>query len=564
MLKYFRFLCIMILVLFLRCTVASGISDDIKAVRVDNITGSSAQISWKTDQPATTQVVLVDSLYQPERRVPEPKEGSLTTSHEVVLQSLIPGTKYWYYVVSEDPAGRTVSTYNIKDRAVFETPPVNASLPFDYRLDAYGPENVYAGSDLYFGIKAVTLNGKASHYYLQDVNRLPPDITYHLICSARVFNSDETKDYYVSPSDKRMYCWFDGRSGVYDLAIRLRTRADTVPGRYTVLVTLESGKIQRSATYIFNVLSAPQPATKVLVKEIPPIPNLKKWEDVMITLAEKWHKPGEKMSFGWEGQIWYYDGGKTYFQIADYTKDFYKWDQCALNIVDQYRDYIIYNNGKCPGWRVFTQGLAMNYRRTGDQKSKEAVILLSNNSAFAKSGGGIDPALIRETSYMVQAYVRAEQLGEKRNPILSRAVDYLLGHFDMLFASDTHRFNQPFFDGLAAKALIDYYELTKDSRIPPAIKQMLDWLWDNAWDENKHRMAYNTLLVPVKYISDLNNLIAPAYAWYWQLTGDDLYLRRGDEIFSHALDSDISYSGKIFNQNYYWSFDYIKWRSAKK
>ena len=64
--------------------------------------------------------------------------------------------------------------------------------------------------------------------------------------------------------------------------------------------------------------------------------------------------------------------------------------------------------------------------------------------------------------------------------------------------------------------------------------------------------------------TELNNLVAPAFAWYYNVTGnaEPVYLTAGDEMFSHALDTAISYNGKIFSQNYRWSFDYVRWRST--
>ena len=43
--------------------------------------------------------------------------------------------------------------------------------------------------------------------------------------------------------------------------------------------------------------------------------------------------------------------------------------------------------------------------------------------------------------------------------------------------------DQTAYDAVAVEALIYYYELTKDPRIPPAIKSMLDWTWDYGWNK---------------------------------------------------------------------------------
>jgi hypothetical protein len=60
--------------------------------------------------------------------------------------------------------------------------------------------------------------------------------------------------------------------------------------------------------------------------------------------------------------------------------------------------------------------------------------------------------------------------------------------------------------------------------------------------------------------------VAPAYAWYWNPTGDDTYRQRGDLLFEHAIDdsADGFWSGKEFSQNYKASFDYVHHRSSAK
>ena len=297
------------------------------------------------------------------------------------------------------------------------------------------------------------------------------------------------------------------------------------------------------------------------------IPGLKTWESRMTELGRKWCDD-RTYGFGWEQDVWFYDGARVYFQIADYTHD-PSWNKCALHIAAQYKTNILSNGGKLPGWRVFPQGMRMAWERTGDSGYKQAVVLLAENSAFAQVGGRAADALIRETAYVVEAYIEAEEVGEPRNAKLAQAAGYLIEDFRRIFVTGGYQLHQPFFDGLAAEALIDYYQLTKDPRVPPAIKWMLDGDWERAYDRKTHQTAYNpdppgpTCSVGCqKYNAGLENLIAPAYAWYWHYSKDDVYRERGDEMFEHALDHDTSYSGKIFSQNYRWSFDYVKWRSA--
>src|SRR5476649_1961901 len=104
----------------------------------------------------------------------------------------------------------------------------------------------------------------------------------------------------------------------------------------------------------------------------------------------------------------------------------------------------------------------MNYWRTGDPGSRIAVMALANKSAYAASSGSVNIALIRETAYLIEALTLAERLGAAHDPRLDRAVAFALGHFNQLFSSGSSLFDQPFYDGLMAEALIEYYEFSHD------------------------------------------------------------------------------------------------------
>jgi hypothetical protein len=156
---------------------------------------------------------------------------------------------------------------------------------------------------------------------------------------------------------------------------------------------------------------------------------------------------------------------------------------------------------------------------------------------------------------------------------MSRAVDYLLGYVDMVFNQRSYTLHQVFFDGLAAEALINYYEHTKDNeatrdpRVAPAIRTILDWIIAQGWNGSLNALVINPDFRGPKcswgcqeYNTDLINLTVHAFGWYWRLSGQDIYRHYGDMLFAHSLDSDISYSGKIFSQNYRNSFDYLRYR----
>jgi hypothetical protein len=138
------------------------------------------------------------------------------------------------------------------------------------------------------------------------------------------------------------------------------------------------------------------------------------------------------------------------------------------------------------------------------------------------------------------------------------------------------------------EALIDYYELdvaegnVPDARIPLEIKKTLDWYSANQYVPSTHTLYYQVYDLPADPslvggclfgCTSLNNLIAPAYAWYWSISGNSTYQTEGDDLFNHVFDDaggagqlvggGWTWSVKEFNQVYKWSFDYVRWRSGQ-
>ena len=82
---------------------------------------------------------------------------------------------------------------------------------------------------------------------------------------------------------------------------------------------------------------------------------------------------------GLPSYVWYYDGIRVYHQIGDYTGGHATWDACAAMVTNLYRTYVLDNGGSIPGYVVFPKGLAMNYQRTGDMLSKQALDTLRDH-----------------------------------------------------------------------------------------------------------------------------------------------------------------------------------------
>lgn len=321
----------------------------------------------------------------------------------------------------------------------------------------------------------------------------------------------------------------------------------------------------------------PTPAPAPL-PTLPALASLAKYNEQMITKgkAQLGNRDAIIANTLWEGNAWYYDGIRVAYQIADYTGD-KSFAEYAKNPLDVYRPYVIDNKAQVGGWRVFAQGLRMDYERTGNAQSKAAVLELLN----APYGANANPSslagedLSREVAYAIETMLEAEKLGEKRNPKLAQYVDAALGHLDQWFVSGKFQQCYPFMFGLTAEALIKYYEVTADKRILPALKIGADAVWEKAWrpaglylNEKGVQVTlaagfYYDPAYPTNPAPDLNLLIVPVFGWIYSQTGDKSYIEKGDQIFTGGVDGAWLDEGKQFNQSYRWSMDYLKWRGAK-
>jgi hypothetical protein len=283
----------------------------------------------------------------------------------------------------------------------------------------------------------------------------------------------------------------------------------------------------------------------------------------------------------------YYDAIKVFNQIADYTGD-PAWSACELKARAVYRDaYVIPGNGAAPGYWNFTTGLRMDFEDTASAASKTAVVLLSTNGPYCQDGTPTSYTesahFSRETAYCLTALLNAEALGEPHRARRDLLAAHAFGHIDQWFISKDFRapdvypdvpgaagnyYIQPFMVGLTAQALIRYWEVTRDPRVLPAVKTALDAIWERAWVPTDQAFWYEnwvpdpTYAFPAKSgAPDLNLLIAPAFAWVYQQTGDSKYRDRGDQVFAGGVKGAYLEGTKQFNQSYMWSFDFVRWRS---
>ena len=268
----------------------------------------------------------------------------------------------------------------------------------------------------------------------------------------------------------------------------------------------------------------------------------------------------------------YYDAERVYLQIEKHTTDV-SWRECAAVARTFYRDeHVLPKKGAVTGYWAFTKGLLLDYELTGDERSRQAIIDISFNAAYAtdttwlwKTASAVSA---RDVGYAIMSYVNSERVGaqprRRKELLIDQALDHIrqwvnrsvLYSFAERQSSD---YLKPFFAAITMQALIEAYELKPDPRIPPAIAAILDALWDRAWLPNELAFYYESTH-PTVAAPDLNLIIAPAYAWMYSRTGTPKYLERGDQIFFGGVKRAHLSGIKQFNQNYSWSFDYVKWR----
>lgn len=331
-----------------------------------------------------------------------------------------------------------------------------------------------------------------------------------------------------------------------------------------------------------NVVSGPKVTVPVIpMIPAPAIPFLAEWKANMTTFGAQLCNQQNIFDLTTsEGSVWYYDGLRVYRQISNFTND-PSWDACAGYVKnDVYLPYVLglgrYNDGhvagNIPGRRIFAEGLYLDFQKTGDPQSAEAIRALATKSSTAYTGGSASPEFSPETAYIIQAYLFAEQLGVALKPQLDKSVNFSLGHLEKL-TDGSADFTQPYQLGLTFEALIQYYDRTRDKRIPAAIKKAADLLFADAWNPATGAFYYikckSTSANPECSQSDtvapdLNLLIAPAYAWLWRMTGDSKYLDQADAIWTGGVSAGPSFLvyGKQYSQNYRWSFEYVRYRSA--
>jgi len=343
--------------------------------------------------------------------------------------------------------------------------------------------------------------------------------------------------------------------------------------------------------------------------ELPP--EFEQWEKDMVTSGKKWGEYISDSSSSDRLNAVYYDGEWIYYQIADYTGDAEPWTSYARAAEKVYRDgYLKSNDYTIPGYWRFPHGLYEDNAR-GSDTTLDEIASIRDNPSFSNpawrdySWKWYHARYSREIAYAIHANLTAEKAGLPRQESRMQAfIKMAENHLDQWRRGDysnpsigdtSHDRMKPFMFGLTAHALIDFYEWEKKNGrdpnayfhdIPGRLAEFAKWMFNEAKNTNGKRMwvpdlggtggAWNdnggTGYGAFRYVDsgtnselepapDLNLLIAPAYAWLYRQTGDMAFRTMADDLFSGGVMlAATHWNGKIFDQNYRWSFKYVEWR----
>ncbi len=258
----------------------------------------------------------------------------------------------------------------------------------------------------------------------------------------------------------------------------------------------------------------------------------------------------------------YYDGIWVYQQIKSYTGQG-QWQNCINAARSVYRDrYVLANSGQVPGYWNFSHGLS----ELGDGTSKSAIIALRDRAGYSSSAtplaASTSTEFSREVAFAIMTHLHAVEIGQGDIPRLTALKEQALEHLRQWRNGQTD-YVRPFMVALTAQALIEYDQKYHDSAILIELQSTLNWLWDKTWLEGAQAFKYtdrSTSSGGTEAAPDLNLLIAPAYFWIYQQTGQTGFLAQADKIFIGGVNQAFLGNPKQFNQNYRWIFSYVNAR----
>ncbi|QQS61675.1 MAG: fibronectin type III domain-containing protein [Candidatus Moraniibacteriota bacterium] len=182
---------------------AESTPPSISGVKVKDITGESAVVSWETDEVGNS-TIRFGNTKEMENAMSDPLVNSslqnYTTSHSVTLRGLIPSTKYYYSALSLDTAGNigTSSQQTFQTQSPSSISSIKASskqigeTTITWKTSTPTTSIVEYGNTENYGQTRKSEELKKDHEII--INNLLENSTYHF----RVKGEDESKNLFSS------------------------------------------------------------------------------------------------------------------------------------------------------------------------------------------------------------------------------------------------------------------------------------------------------------------------------------------------------------------------------
>ena len=185
-------------------TTLDNSGPEISNVSVGPITENAAVVTWTTDEPADSQVLLGSGLANLDLRTTIADQNPRVINHSVTVSPLEEGTRYFFQVRSRDSSGNP----SVSPLSDFETPddtaPVisnvradrvtNATATIKWSTDEPSDSQVEFGLDETFG-QLSPLNANRVTEHTVTLRGLSPGTTYFY----RVMSTDEANNIGLSP-----------------------------------------------------------------------------------------------------------------------------------------------------------------------------------------------------------------------------------------------------------------------------------------------------------------------------------------------------------------------------
>ncbi len=275
------------------------------------------------------------------------------------------------------------------------------------------------------------------------------------------------------------------------------------------------------------------------------------------------------------------------------------WQHATASVANYIDNYLAPNGGSAAAWWLNSEGAAVHYWATGDERTRGYVFTLAVGMVYGTRPGlyglGTSPGWPqygddRARAKTLIAMMDAQRIDARWTPTgpatnddwkyaanyaasvsLANAVSQVLStqQASGAFGGVQYKGGQKaFMVGMLLNALIRYHdEVTPDARIPAAVKRSIDYMWQNEWVASAQGFKYCTFVVDDANADwpepSLNNLVVPAYAWYYRESGDARYASMVDQILYGAATTRSYWaaSGKGFDQAFYHLFTTFQWRN---